>query len=74
MIEVPRDSYTKEFLGFPPRVSQKDLDTICNLVNPILIKADYSFTISNHMGEIIPVTMRINGKLAVLSIYQGRRE
>ena len=53
MIEAT--GYTRDYLGFNRVISQKSLDIICALVSPILIRANYSFTIGNHMGEIIPI-------------------
>jgi len=53
MIEAT--GYTRDYLGFNHVISQKSLDIICALVSPILIRANYSFTIGNHMGEIIPI-------------------
>lgn len=50
--------YRREYFGFGLGISQKDLDIICALVSPILIRANYSFTIGNHMGEIIPISHR----------------
>lgn len=41
------------YLGFT-HISQKELDNICLLVNPILKHLNFSFVLTNSMGEIIP--------------------
>lgn len=55
MIEAK--SYTKSYLGFN-KISQKELDDICSLLNVILVLAFNSIEIiriTNNMGEIIPI-------------------
>ena len=49
MIEC-RD-YTKQYLGLPPRVSQKELDAICDMFNKYILNKNECMC--NSMGEIL---------------------
>jgi hypothetical protein len=47
--------YHRTYFNVSSPISQRDLDDICCLVNPILRASGHSFKIINTMGEIHPV-------------------
>ena len=56
MIDQSKDGlqYCKTHLSGPGRISQKDLDLICNIVNNVFDKCGSNLRVANHMGEFLP--------------------
>jgi len=56
MIEQSKDGlqYCKTHLSYPGRVSQKDLNLICDIINSVFDKCDSNLMVGNSMGEILP--------------------
>lgn len=48
--------YCKDHLSHSGGVSQKDLDSICDIVSDLFFKCGSDLTVDNSMGEIIPTT------------------
>jgi hypothetical protein len=53
---ISTTDYTGSYFGFKKNISTKELDIICDHINPILKELNYPIRISWVAGEIRPVT------------------